>query len=107
MSLPAALDRLGADVVELRGERVEQRDRGRVRRLVLQYALVEFDEVEVDAAILLRPGALEDVLARDAERQSRRQCKRLLRPGEHEVELPLVRLYRGAGDPGNAVNEQN
>ena len=43
---------------------------------------------------------------RDAEREAGRKRERLLRAGEHEVELPRVRLDRRAGDPGDAVDQQ-
>src|SRR5690606_27342236 len=69
------------DAVDLHLQRVQQRNRRRVRRLVLQDVALELEEVEVDAAVLLRARAVEYALLRDAERETGRQSERLLRPG--------------------------
>ena len=105
VALPAALDSLAQDVGELRVERVEERERGRGRRLVLRRELLELDDVEVEAAVGDAAGAPEELGRRDAEREARRERERLLRAGEDEVESPLVEAELGAGDAGDAVDE--
>jgi len=63
---------LALDPGELRLERIQQGDRGRVGRLMLGRGFQEADQVEVQPPRGERPGPLEHTIGRGAERQAGR-----------------------------------
>src|SRR5213082_2051914 len=76
---------LALDPAELRVQREQQGDGGRVGRLVLGGRLEEAHEIEVLPASRERVGALDHALRGDTQREPRRQREGLLRSREDEV----------------------
>ena len=95
----------GLDVVELRLERVEERDDGRAGRHAVLVVFLEFDEVEVVAAVRHGGGAVEGFLGDREEREAGREGEGLLRTGDEHVDAEFVFLDRQRAERAHGVDD--
>ena len=95
------------NVVQLRVQGVDVPGGRGARGHELFPVFVEFDEVEIVAAVGHGGGADTGPFARAEERQSRRQSQRLLTSGEQHVDAQFVHRNRHGGEGRHAVHNEH
>src|SRR5437660_9139049 len=78
--------------VELGLQRVNVTDAGRARRHPFSLLLLEFEEIEIVAAVWNSFRARESFVGNREERKAWRQGERFLRTGEHDVDPERVHV---------------
>src|SRR4029078_3373161 len=72
--------------IEFGLERMNVSDAWCTRRHVLSLFALEFEEIEIESAVLYFPRAYKRLFRNGEQRKSRRQRERFLRSGEHHVD---------------------
>ena len=103
----AGFDALGENVVELRLQRVDQRNAWRAGRHVLLLVFGEFHEVEIVAAIAHRFGAFHGALGDGEQRETRRERKGFLAAGQQDIDAEFIHRNRQGGKGRNGIHDQH
>jgi len=98
MSIKACIETFLENFVELRLQGVNVRDAGRAWRHPLGVLFFEFEKIEIETAVRDFLGARKSLFGNGEERETRRQCERFLRAGQHDVDAERVHVDLDSGE---------